>query len=74
MTRLEVEKIAAALGDERYGRWVNCPSPHGYASLPSTDSGELYCPNCMTLFDATSKATLNIPERARPANTGEKRS
>ena len=50
MTRHNVEKGAQALyaSGDRWRIWMNCGT-HIVASLPTTESGEQYCPSCCTL-------------------------
>ena len=59
----EVETAARALGDTRWDKWTKC-GVHNWQTLPQTESGEHYCPNCCTI--RTHAGTiLNRPERPR---------
>jgi hypothetical protein len=59
-TRQEVEQTAQALSqDERWNIWMKC-GVHHWQSLPVTDSGEHYCPNCYTMWTSDG-AIKNVP-------------
>ena len=59
----EVEKSAQALGDNRWDKWTKC-GVHYWQTLPQTDSGDHYCPNCCTIWTHAG-AILNRPEHHR---------
>jgi hypothetical protein len=59
-TRHELEKAARALSDEeRWDIWMHC-GVHNWQTLPVTESGEHYCPNCRTIWTADG-AIKNVP-------------
>ena len=66
-TRDEVEKAAQALGDNRWDEWTKC-GVHNWQTLPQTDAGDHYCPNCYTIRTHAG-AILNRPERPRAPRT-----
>jgi hypothetical protein len=69
MTRADVEQAAAVfVANERRRIWELCGT-HAWRTLPTTtDTGDHYCPQCCSIFDATG-ALLNEPhkEEGRPA-------
>ncbi len=59
-TRDEIENAAHVLSDEeRWDIWMQC-GVHTWQSLPLTESGEHYCPNCCTIWTADG-AIKNVP-------------
>ena len=59
-TRHEIEQTAHLLSDEeRWDIWMHC-GVHNWQTLPTTDSGEHYCPNCCTIWTADG-AIKNVP-------------
>jgi hypothetical protein len=48
-TRADVERAAQALGDERHRLWISCLS-HDVSVLHLTDTGEVYCGRCCSLW------------------------
>ena len=48
MTHDDVDKAARLRGDIRWNIWRTC-GVHNWQTLPHTDSGEHYCPNCYTM-------------------------
>ena len=59
-TRQEIEKAAHPLSDEeRWDIWMQC-GVHNWETLPRTESGEHYCPNCFTIWTAEG-AIKNVP-------------
>jgi hypothetical protein len=63
-TRLEIENESHVLGDDRWRAWMKC-GVHNWQTLPQTDSGEHYCPDCCTLWTADG-AIQNIPDPPDP--------
>ena len=59
-TRQQVEKTASGLSDEeRWHIFVQC-GVHNWQALPTTETGEHYCPNCCTIWTADG-AIKNVP-------------
>jgi hypothetical protein len=65
-TRDEVENAAHLFGDDRWTVWMKC-GVHNWQTLPQTDSGDHYCPNCFTMRTHAG-AILNVP--VKPATQG----
>jgi hypothetical protein len=59
--RTEIERTASGLADERWQLWMAC-GVHPWQTLPRTDTGDYYCPNCCTIWTPDG-AIRNIPER-----------
>ena len=60
-TRHEIERAAQVLSDEeRWDIWMLC-GVHNWQTLPRTESGEHYCPNCCTIWTADG-AIKNMPQ------------
>jgi len=62
MTRVHIEKMAAAIMENRYKAWFKC-GIHDWLALPVTDdTGDHFCWLCGSLFSPTG-APLNEPEK-----------
>ena len=66
-TRADVERAALALGDDRHRLWISCLS-HDVSVLYPTDTGEMYCGRCRSLWTAGGEL-LNEPEVPRDNDT-----
>ena len=73
-TRDDIETAARILGDARWDTWTKC-RVHNWQTLPQTDLGDHYCPNCCTIRTHAG-AILNLPQEpstkfSRPTSIDE---
>jgi hypothetical protein len=62
LTRNEVDEVTKSLGQFRFRLWMAC-QPHHIENLPRTsDTREVFCPTCYSVFDAGG-IIVNPPER-----------
>jgi hypothetical protein len=59
-TRHEIETAANSMSaEERWRMFLLC-GVHNWQTLPTTETGEHYCPNCCTIWTADG-AIKNVP-------------
>jgi hypothetical protein len=59
-TRQQIENTASGLStEERWRTFLLC-GVHSWQALPTTETGEHYCPNCCTLWTPEG-AIKNVP-------------